>query len=140
MGTIVGCSSSDKTDRYGDISEYDIMPSDVGDDPAEKLEKLIIPEQDIVSEKEYLFFKDSERDRSRWRGVLNFVDKGEETDLYAKHKGWYCVQTGQDIRWFNKLSFAMMAYDTYISETEPISMARRDDFNFPDSVSCELLD
>jgi len=137
MGTVVGCSSSDKTDRYGDISLYDIMPLDDVDDPAEK---LIIPEQDIVSEKEYLFFKDNERDRSRWRGVLNFVDKGEETDLYAKHKGWYCVQTGQDIRWFNVLSFAMMAYDTYISETEPISMARRDDFNFPDSVSCRLLD
>ena len=83
-GTVVDCGITGETDKYGDISSYDVMPSDGENDSDESLR---IPEHVLVSEDEFLFFKDKERDRSRWRGIQNWVDKGEKIDMYVQQKG-----------------------------------------------------
>ena len=95
-----------ETNKYGDISSYDVVPSDGEIDPEEALR---IPEHVLVPEDEFLFFKDKERDRSRWRGIQNWVDKGEKIDKYVKLKGWYCFHTDREVFCFSRLSEAMVA-------------------------------
>ena len=136
-GKAVDSVKCGETDMYGDIFKYDTLPSD-GENYCE--EALCIPEHVLVHEDEFLVFKDKERDRSRWRGIQNWVDKGQKIDKYVQLKGWYRFDSGGEVFWFSRLSEAMVAYDSYFSVREPISMARRDDYNFPDSVSCILVD
>ena len=124
---MVNCTKCGETALYGAIFQYDILPED-GDTYCE--EALSIPEHVLVHEHDLLIFKDNERKRSRWRGVQNWVDEAEKVDKYVCYKGWYRFFGVGEVFWFNRLAEAMIAYDVHFSVREPITMARRDDYNF----------
>ena len=148
--SIMVVKKGNRLGRYGhlEVLGYEVVPVD-GTTVGTTSPKLI-PQHRLVHEEDFCLFSEEQNDvrsRSRWRGVLNWVDLNEDGDMYIRYKGWYCYFDGTKYCWFDRLSKAMLAYDYHYCEVEPliegdhaILYCREDDYNFPYKMKCAMRD